>query len=38
VNGKYRFDVGSAGGAEQALQLADKLIDKERAATKAAAN
>ena len=38
VNGKYRFDVGSAGGAEQALQLADKLIDKERAANKAAAN
>ncbi|VVN26192.1 thiol:disulfide interchange protein DsbA [Pseudomonas fluorescens] len=38
VNGKYRFDVGSAGGAEQALELADKLIDKERAANKAAAN
>ena len=38
VNGKYRFDVGSAGGAEQALQLADKLVDKERAANKAAAN
>ncbi|MEB0046087.1 MULTISPECIES: thiol:disulfide interchange protein DsbA/DsbL [unclassified Pseudomonas] len=38
VNGKYRFDIGSAGGAEQALQLADKLIAKERAATKAAAN
>ena len=32
VNGKYRFDIGSAGGAEQALQLADKLVDKERAA------
>ncbi|KAA0988352.1 thiol:disulfide interchange protein DsbA/DsbL [Pseudomonas sp. ANT_J12] len=38
VNGKYRFDVGSAGGAEQALKLADKLVDKERAANKAAAN
>lgn len=38
VNGKYRFDIGSAGGAEQALQLADKLVDKERAANKAAAN
>ena len=38
VNGKYRFDVGSAGGAEQALQLAEKLVDKERAANKAAAN
>lgn len=38
VNGKYRFDIGSAGGAEQALQLADQLIAKERAATKAAAN
>ncbi|MGE8191106.1 thiol:disulfide interchange protein DsbA/DsbL [Pseudomonas sp. NPDC086278] len=38
VNGKYRFDVGSAGGAPQALELADKLVDKERAANKAAAN
>jgi thiol:disulfide interchange protein DsbA len=38
VNGKYRFDVGSAGGAEQALKLADTLVDKERAASKAAAN
>ncbi|MCP2075435.1 UNVERIFIED_ORG: thiol:disulfide interchange protein DsbA [Pseudomonas lini] len=38
VNGKYRFDIGSAGGAEQALQLADQLIAKERAAPKAAAN
>ncbi|MNO81408.1 Thiol:disulfide interchange protein DsbA precursor [compost metagenome] len=38
VNGKYRFDIGSAGGAEQALQLADKLVDQERAANKAAAN
>lgn len=32
VNGKYRFDIGSAGGAKQALQVADFLIDKERAA------
>jgi thiol:disulfide interchange protein DsbA len=38
VNGKYRFDIGSAGGAEQALQLADKLVEQERAANKAAAN
>ena len=38
VNGKYRFDIGSAGGTEQALKLADKLVDQERAATKAAAN
>jgi len=32
VNGKYRFDLGSAGGAEQTLQVADQLIAKERAA------
>lgn len=32
VNGKYRFDLGSAGGAQQALQVADHLIAKERAA------
>jgi thiol:disulfide interchange protein DsbA len=32
VNGKYRFDIGSAGGPEQALQVADQLIAKERAA------
>lgn len=38
VNGKYRFDIGSAGGAEQALKLADQLVAKERAANKAAAN
>lgn len=38
VNGKYRFDIGSAGGANEALALADKLIAKERATTKAAAN
>ncbi|SFP70235.1 thiol:disulfide interchange protein DsbA/DsbL [Pseudomonas borbori] len=32
VNGKYRFDIGSSGGPEQALQVADYLIEKERAA------
>ncbi|AYN92638.1 MULTISPECIES: thiol:disulfide interchange protein DsbA/DsbL [Pseudomonas] len=32
VNGKYRFDLGSAGGPDQALQVADFLIQKERAA------
>ncbi|WP_068828941.1 thiol:disulfide interchange protein DsbA/DsbL [Pseudomonas sp. BMS12] len=32
VNGKYRFDIGSSGGPEQALDVADFLIDKERAA------
>jgi thiol:disulfide interchange protein DsbA len=32
VNGKYRFDLGSAGGPEQTLQVADQLIAKERAA------
>jgi thiol:disulfide interchange protein DsbA len=32
VNGKYRFDIGSSGGPEQTLQVADQLIDKERAA------
>lgn len=32
VGGKYRFDVRSAGGEEQLLQVADFLIDKERAA------
>ena len=31
VNGKYRFDIGSSGGAEQALDVADQLIAKERA-------
>ena len=38
VNGKYRFDIGSAVGAEEALKLADQLVAKERAANKAAAN
>lgn len=32
VNGKYRFDIGSSGGPEQALNVADQLIAKERAA------
>jgi thiol:disulfide interchange protein DsbA len=31
VNGKYRFDLGSSGGAEQTLNVADQLIAKERA-------
>ncbi|MCL7461350.1 thiol:disulfide interchange protein DsbA/DsbL [Pseudomonas sp. NW5] len=32
VNGKYRFDLGSAGGAQGALKVADHLIEQERAA------
>ncbi|MCU1718592.1 thiol:disulfide interchange protein DsbA/DsbL [Pseudomonas sp. 5P_3.1_Bac2] len=32
VNGKYRFDIGSSGGPQEALQVADHLIAKERAA------
>ncbi|BAN45809.1 thiol:disulfide interchange protein DsbA/DsbL [Metapseudomonas resinovorans] len=32
VNGKYRFDISSSGGPEQTLQVADHLIEKERAA------
>lgn len=32
VNCKYRFDLGSSGGPEEALKLADTLIEKERAA------
>lgn len=31
VGGKYRFDIGSSGGPQQALQVADHLIAKERA-------
>lgn len=31
VNGKYRLDLGSAGGPEQAVALADHLIARERA-------
>lgn len=30
VNGKYRFDIGSAGGAEKALEVAEHLIAQER--------
>ncbi|WP_248799756.1 thiol:disulfide interchange protein DsbA/DsbL [Pseudomonas sp. MWU13-2105] len=36
VNGKYRFDLGTAGGPEAALNVADQLIAKERAAMTAA--
>ncbi|ATR81146.1 thiol:disulfide interchange protein DsbA/DsbL [Pseudomonas sp. FFUP_PS_473] len=32
VNGKYRFDLGSAGGPEETINVADQLIAKERAA------
>ena len=32
VNGKYRFDLGSTGGPEATLHVADQLIAKERAA------
>lgn len=32
VNGKYRFDLGSSGGPENTLQVADFLIEKERVA------
>ena len=32
VNGKYRFDLGSAGGPQKTLEVADYLIAKERAA------
>ncbi|MBF0676839.1 thiol:disulfide interchange protein DsbA/DsbL [Pseudomonas sp.] len=32
VNGKYRLDLGSAGGPQQAVAVADFLIAKERAA------
>ncbi len=38
VNGKYRFDLGTAGGPEETLKVADALIAKERAANKSAAN
>lgn len=31
VNGKYRFDIGMAGGPEQTLDVADQLIERERA-------
>ncbi|TDF83158.1 thiol:disulfide interchange protein DsbA [Pseudomonas sp. H9] len=32
VNGKYRFDLGTAGGPDGVLNVADSLIEKERAA------
>ncbi len=32
VNGKYRFDLGTAGGPEGILNTADHLVAKERAA------
>lgn len=32
VNGKYRFDVHSAGGPAQAIELINFLVEKERAA------
>ena len=38
VDGKYRFDLGTAGGPEQALNVADQLIAKERAAKETAKN
>ena len=31
VNGKYKLDIGSAGGVPQILQVTDYLIEKERA-------
>lgn len=37
VNGKYRFDLGTAGGPGGAIQVADHLIAKERAAQPAPA-
>ncbi len=30
VNGKYRFDVGMAGGMQETVNVADVLIEKER--------
>lgn len=30
VNGKYRFDVGMAGGMQETVDVADSLIEKER--------
>ena len=38
VDGKYRFDLGTAGGPDQALNVADQLIAKERAAKETAKN
>lgn len=30
INGKYRFDIGMAGGLQETVDLADALIEKER--------
>ena len=30
INGKYRFDIGMAGGLQQTVDVADALIQKER--------
>lgn len=30
VNGKYRFDIGMAGGLQETVKVADALIEKER--------
>lgn len=30
VNGKYRFDIGMAGGLQETVEVADALIQKER--------
>ena len=32
INGKYRFDIGMAGGLQQTVDVADALIEKERQA------
>ncbi len=37
INGKYRFDVSSAGGHQNIVPLIDFLVDKERAAKKSGA-
>lgn len=37
INGKYRFDVSSAGGHQNVVELIDFLVAKERAAKKAGA-
>lgn len=37
INGKYRFDVSSAGGHQKVIELIDFLVAKERAAAKAGA-
>lgn len=37
INGKYRFDVSSAGGHQNVIELIDFLVAKERAAKKSGA-